>query len=131
MTGYKTLKSPLRKAKISNKDPITYNTHPAMKGKLKKVDGLEKLIFKAPAFHNNCPAEVKIVQAIINRNPTRSEDFSVILSYSSNKILTIAAYAGRATNTPTDIPTMVVKANPFSNPAPAQNRGNKLPKLIT
>ena len=102
-----------------------------MKGKLKKVKGFKKLIFNAPAFHNNCPEEVKIVQAIINKNPVRSEDFSVILNYSSNKILTIAAYAGRATNTPTDIPTIVVRANPFNNPAPAQNRGTKLPRLIT
>lgn len=91
ITGYNILNSPFLRARIIRIDPITYNKHPAMKGILKKVKGLEKLIFDAPAFQNNCPEEVNIVQAIINKNPVRSEDFSVILNYSSNKILTIAA----------------------------------------
>src|SRR3989338_8203186 len=125
------LNSPFLRARIIKTDPTIYNKHPTMKGTLKKVKGLEKLILNAPAFQNICPDEVNMVQAIINKNPVRREDFSVISNYSSNKILTRAAYAGRAIKTPTDMPTMVVKANPFNNPAPAQNRGTKLPKLIT
>jgi hypothetical protein len=36
----------------------------------------------------------------------------------------IAANAGLAMNTPTDAPRIVVRANPFSNPAPANISGS-------
>jgi len=34
------------------------------------------------------------------------------------------ANAGLVTNTPIDIPMIVITANPFSNPAPTNHKGN-------